>query len=91
MLKELVQWELKSGTPQQINEWTITPQARVLMIHFPFGGFVWNWPVVVVVERNGRRTHHAINDPTRIILFALTGISTGLILGTIASRLTYRN
>lgn len=91
MLKELVQWELKSGTPQQINAWTITPQSRVLMIRFPFGGFVWNWPSGVVLERNGRYTHHPINDPTRIILFALTGISAGLILGTIASRLTYRN
>lgn len=91
MLKDFVQWEIKSGTTRQVDEWTITPQARVLSIRFPFGGFVWNWPTGVVAERNGRTTHHAITDPTRNALFAFTGISFALTLGTITSHLIKRS
>lgn len=91
MLKDLIQWELKSGTPRQVNDWTITPLSRVLIIRFPFGGFVWNWPISVVAKQNGRITQHTITDPTRSALFAFTGISFVLILGTITSQLFKRS
>ncbi len=91
MLKDLIQWEIKSGTPRQINAWTITPQSRVLVIRFPFGGFVWNWPISVVAEQNGRITQHTITDTTRSALLVLTGISFVLILATITSQLVKRS
>ena len=71
---EMFQWEKISGEPMQIEDVRLTPQARVLSVRFPSGGFVWNRPVSVMVERAGKRETIAVPDVTLFtqIAFALS-------------------
>jgi hypothetical protein len=48
-----------------------TPEARALIVRLPFGGFVWNRPSSVVVERDGRVERLRIVNVTRIAQIAL--------------------
>lgn len=60
----------------------ITPQARVLALHAPFGGFVWNRPSAVLVERDGVIARTPIVDLTRLLQAALWAC---LLLGLVAT------
>ena len=60
----------------------ITPQARVLALHTPFGGLVWNRPSAVLVERDGEITRTRIVDLTRLVQTALWAC---LLLGLVAA------
>ena len=50
---------------------TVTPIARTLTVRTGFGGLVWNRPVGVRVERNGRVEQLRIVDLTRAIQVGL--------------------
>lgn len=63
---ENFRWEKISGEPVTIDNTRITPQARVLSIRFPSGGFVWNRPVSMIVERGGERKTIPVPDITLI-------------------------
>lgn len=65
-LKDFIQLQTTSGDPQTIGDATITPQSQALIVRFPFGGFVWNRPVAVLVDRNGQTERIPIVDVTRI-------------------------
>jgi hypothetical protein len=67
------QWEKISGEPMEAENVRVTPQARVLAVRAPFGGFVWNRPVSLVVEREGERAQVTIPDVTLMlqVLFGL--------------------
>lgn len=69
---QFFQWQTMSGEPIKVGETTITPQSRVLVFRFPYGGFVWNRPTAVLVERAGQSERIAIVDRTRIALVALS-------------------
>ena len=84
MENKLFQWQLKDGQPVQVGEQTVTPQARVLALRLPFWGFVWNRPVAVLVEENGRSQRIPIPDMTRMILIA-AGVVTA-VAGLLASK-----
>ena len=70
MRTEMFSWKLVSGAPVSAGGLTITPQVRVLQVRFPWGGrwgaFVWNRPVAVLVERNGKQERLPIVDVTRV-------------------------
>lgn len=74
-MENLINWETKSGTPIQVGEMTITPQAQALSLRSPFGGFVWNRPSGVLVEENGRVTQYPITDVTRRVILACIAIT----------------
>ncbi len=74
-LKDMVQWRTFSGDQVTIGDVTVTPQSRALTIRWPNGGFVWNRPVAVLVERDGSTERVPIVDVTlvaRMVLFALS-------------------
>lgn len=76
-----VEQKTRSAPPIRRGDVTITTEARALVVHLPFMGFVWNRPAAVIVERNGRRERRPINDPTRTVMLLMTAVSGGVWLG----------
>jgi hypothetical protein len=70
------------GPTIALGDTRITPQARVLALHTPYGGLVWNRPSAVLVERDGMITRTPIVDLTRLIRVALWGC---LLLGLVTT------
>jgi len=76
-VKDIVQWQTISGNPVTVGDVSVTPQSQALTLRLPIGGFVWNRPVAVLVERG--ESHHVeripVVDVTRIIQLGLLGFS----------------
>ncbi len=81
--KPFIELKTKQGKTIRQGNVTITPQAQALTIRFPYGGFVWNRPVAVMVERDGRRERFPIFDVTRAAVLAMAGVSAIFMLGTV--------
>ncbi len=67
--------ENHTGSSTQIGAFQVTPQSQSISIHLPFGGFVYNRPVAVVVERDGTIDRIPIVDVTTLVLISLAGFS----------------
>jgi hypothetical protein len=82
--------ELKTGTgnPIKRGNMTITPQAQALVVRLPYCGFVWNRPVAMLVEVDGRRERFPILDVTRVAVLAMAATSAALSLGAILVRIS---
>lgn len=78
MAEKFWQWKIQDGQPATVGGRTVTPQAQVLALRLPFGGFVWNRPVAVLVEENGRSQRLPIPDITRMIVLAAVVVSTAV-------------
>ena len=72
-----VQWQTVSGDPMTVGDVSVTPQSQALVVRWPFGGFVWNRPIAVVVERDGAGfvERRRVVDVTRIIQLGLLSFS----------------
>ncbi len=84
-LKDYVTYKLESGSPVVAGEARVTPQAQVLSIKgIPGwnGGYVWNRPVAVLVERDGEVKRYPIVNVTRYAQIGL--IAAGALLGGLA-------
>lgn len=81
--RDLVQWQKISGQARIVNDLTLTPQSRVLMVRFPWGVFVWQRPTAMMVEQNGQVKQFPIVDLTRTIQLGLGGL--GVVIITIVS------
>jgi hypothetical protein len=73
-LNDVMQWQTLSGEPVIVGDVTLTPQAQALTIRWRNGGFVWNRPVAVLVERLGQTERIPIVDVTRGAQFTLLGL-----------------
>ncbi len=73
--KPFIELKTNRGKAIQKGDVTITPQAQALTIRLPYGGFVWNRPVAVVVEADGRRERIPIFDVTRAAVMAMASVS----------------
>ncbi len=76
-LKDVIQWQTISGSPVTVGDVTVTLQAQALTVHWPCGGFVWNRPVAILVERGGPHSVECMRvaDVTRIVQLGLLGFS----------------
>ena len=76
----MVQWQTISGNSVTVGDVTMTPQSQALIVRWPLGGFVWNRPVAILVERGGSRfvERMRVVDVTRMVQLGLLGL--GLIL-----------
>ena len=72
--KEMVRLQTVSGQPVNQLDTIVTPQTQVLTVRLPFGGFVWNRPVAVLVERDGRIGRMPIVDLTRLVQLGMLGL-----------------
>lgn len=81
--KDLVQRQKVSGRSLSVNDFTLTPQSRVLIVRFPWSAFIWQRPTAMLIERNGQVKHLPIVDLTRSIQLGLCGL--GVVIITIVS------
>ena len=73
-LSEFIRLENTSAEPIVVGDTRITPQAQAFSLRFPFGGFVWNRPTAVLVERDGETRRIPIVDVTRVAQIVLFGL-----------------
>lgn len=81
-LKDFVTYRLEGGPPILAGDARVTPQSQVLSISGRNGGFVWNRPVAVLVERDGEISRYPIVNVTRYAQIGL--IAVGALLGGLA-------
>ena len=78
-LQELIQLEMRKGQPVAVGDLSIRPEAQALQVRFPWGGFVLNRPVGVLVDDGERVERIPIVDVTRyaqIFLLTMAGVFT---------------
>jgi hypothetical protein len=66
-LKDVFQVQTISGQPVTVESVTVTPQSQALIVRLPIGGFVWNRPTAILVERDKTAKRFPIVDITRIL------------------------
>jgi uncharacterized protein (TIGR03382 family) len=74
-LKDHLQYQMESGSPTTVGKITLTPQSQVLSLRWPNGGWVWNRPVAVLVEKDGETERLPIVNVTRyaqVVFIAFT-------------------
>ena len=74
-LKEILQWQTISGDEVTSGDVSVTPQSQALTIRWPNGGWVWNRPAALLVERGEQTERIPIVDVTRIAQLGLLGLS----------------
>ena len=62
---------------------TVTPQSQALTLRWRGGGWVWNRPVAVLVEREGDSERIPIIDVTRMAQVGLYGLGLCLTVLTL--------
>lgn len=87
-LKRIIQWQTVSGSPVTAGDVTLTPQSQSLTVRWPHGGWVWNRPVAILVERGGQTERVPIVDVTRAVQLGL--LSCTLVFGMVTVALTAR-
>ena len=87
--KPFIELKTNTGRPIKREDMTITPQAQALTVRFPFGGFVWNRPLAVLVERDGRRERFPIFDVTRAAVLSMSGAGMALSMVMILARVLW--
>lgn len=75
----MVRLRTMSGDPVSVGGVTVTPLSRALELRLPFGAFVWNRPVALLVRREGRVERVPIADVTRRVQLGLL-ISTAVVV-----------
>ena len=73
-LSDFIRLENTSAEPIVVGDTRLTPQAQALSLRFPFGGFVWNRPIAVLVERDDSTQRIPIVNVTRVVQIALFGL-----------------
>jgi riboflavin biosynthesis pyrimidine reductase len=72
--KDIAQIQTISGDPIAVGDVTVRPQSQALTVRWPNGGFVWNRPVAVLVDRDGETERVPIIDVTRVVQIGLMGL-----------------
>jgi hypothetical protein len=85
-LGNFIEWQTVSGSPVSVGDVTVTPQSQALIVHWPSGGFVWNRPVAVLIERGQERERVPILDVTRMFQVGLVTFSVLLSIFTAMQR-----
>ena len=70
-IRRIVELRSSTGQPLNFGDVAVTPQSQSLVIRLPFGAFVWNRPIGVIVERQGTEEYIRIIDQTRAVLIGL--------------------
>lgn len=72
--QETFTWQQESGETVTVGEVAATPQSQALTVRWPRGGWVWNRPVAILVERGEEDQERIpITDVTRVAQLVLYG------------------
>lgn len=82
-LKEMFTWQTLSGDKAASGDVAVTPQSQALIVRWPNGGFVWNRPVALLVERGEGTERIPIVDATRLAQLGLLGLSLAFFMVTL--------
>jgi hypothetical protein len=87
-LRNFIRLETQLGEPLTVGGTTLTPQSQALSVRWPRGGFVWNRPIGVIVERGGQTQRRPIVDVTRVATWSLAGLTLlfSVIIALVAAR-----
>ena len=87
-LSKFIRLENNSAEPTVVGDTRVTPQSQSLVIQFPFGGFIWQRPTAVVVERDDLTQRIPIVDVTRVVQIVLFGLvlTISVIIAVLAGR-----
>jgi len=85
--KDRFKWQTVSGEPVTVGDVVATPQSQALTVRWSRGGWVWNRPSALLVERGEERERIPIMDVTRVAQLGLYGLGlacaiVGLVLMT---------
>jgi hypothetical protein len=67
---EIFSWQRNTGEAIAAQGFRVYPESLALVIRLPFAGFVWNYPVSVLVEREGKTKRMPIIDANRAARWA---------------------
>ena len=89
---DFVQLQTTAADPVIVGDTRVTPQAQALVIRFPFGGFVWNRPIAVLVEHDDMTRRIPIVNVTRLAQIAMLGsfLTFSVIITILAAQRTRR-
>ena len=82
-IKDMVSWQTETGDSVEVGDVTLTPQSQSLLVRWPDGGWVWNRPVAVLVERGGETERIPVVDVTRKAQVGLLGLAALFGLATL--------
>jgi hypothetical protein len=69
--KDMLRVQTLTGDPISAGGVTVTPQSQAIALRWPKGGWVWNRPLAVLVEREGETERIPIVNVTRIAQLGL--------------------
>lgn len=79
--EKMFQLQTRLGEEVVVGDATITPQSQALTLRWPNGGYVWNRPLAVLVERDGATERIPIVDVTLVAQAALLGLTVAFSIG----------
>ncbi len=87
-LRDFIKVETQTGEPLISGDVTVTPQSQALIVRWPRGGFVWNRPIGVIVDRAGQIQRFPIVDVTRYATWTFAGLTLlfSVIITLVAAR-----
>lgn len=87
-LRDFIRLETQLGEALISGDYTITPQSQALIFRWPQGGWVWNRPIGVLVNRDGQTERLPIIDVTRYATWSLAGLTLlfSVIITLVAAR-----
>ncbi|WP_420629896.1 hypothetical protein [Candidatus Leptofilum sp.] len=74
-LTNFIEWKTVQGTAVSTPNHTLIPESKALIVNFPYGGFVWQWPTAVLVQQGEQTERHPIIDVTRLATWSIIGMS----------------
>ncbi|MEZ4594341.1 MAG: hypothetical protein R3D55_24840 [Chloroflexota bacterium] len=74
-LTDFIEWKTVQGTAVSTPHHTLIPESQALILKFPTGGFVWQWPTAVLVQNGSQTERHPIVDITRLATWSIIGAS----------------
>jgi hypothetical protein len=74
-LSDFIQLKTVQGTAVSTPHHTLIPESQALIINFPYGGFVWQRPTAVLVQKDNQTERHPIVDVTRLATWSVLAAS----------------